>query len=304
MKDKLLELHKDWSEMPLKQDLDYIYHYTSPIGLDGIFVNHQLWANDIYRQNDKTEGVYILNMLKNNIDELCNVEKVRKVILKQIEELRPKLVDGFYNHEKYRTFIISFSTKPDELSLWNYYTKDKNSVGYNVQFNVNTLVTNLDTRKIKNEDGHIQQYLDKLDCKHGEVIYDERKQLDILKKVINRFIEITEVWNDEWAYLLVDKIIWIGTFFKSPYFRHEYEYRLVFSTYTDKSKLELDEVPIEIDGKLKNHIEIYFDSAAIGDVRCSPTNSRDNIKYPRKYMTRHYPNFKSVVESEVPFRII
>ena len=30
MKDKLLELHKDWSEMPLKQDLDYIYHYTSP----------------------------------------------------------------------------------------------------------------------------------------------------------------------------------------------------------------------------------------------------------------------------------
>ena len=66
-----------------------------------------------------------MNMLKNNIDELCNVEKVRKVILKQIEELRPKLVDGFYNHEKYRTFIISFSTKPDELSLWNYYTKDK-----------------------------------------------------------------------------------------------------------------------------------------------------------------------------------
>ena len=96
--------------MSLKQDLDYIYHYTSPMGLDGIFVNHQLWANDIYRQNDKTEGVYILNMLKTNIEELCNVEKVRKVILKQIEELRPKLVDGFYNHEKYRTFIISFST--------------------------------------------------------------------------------------------------------------------------------------------------------------------------------------------------
>lgn len=125
MKDKLLELHNDWSEMSLKQDLDYIYHYTFPIGLDGIFVNHQLWANDIYRKNDKTEGGYILNMLKNNIDELCNVEKVRKVILKQIEELRPKLVDGFYYHEKYRTFIILVSTKPDELSLWNYYTKNK-----------------------------------------------------------------------------------------------------------------------------------------------------------------------------------
>lgn len=162
----------------------------------------------------------------------------------------------------------------------------------------------MDARKIKNEDGHIQQYLGKLDCKHGEVIYDERKQLDILKNVINQFIEITEVWSDEWAYLPLDKIIWIGTFFKNPCFRHEYEYRIVFFTYTDKSKLELENVPIEIEGKIKNHIEIYFDSAAIGDVRCSPTNSQTNIEYPQKYMARHYPNFKKVVESEVPFQTI
>lgn len=304
MQDKLLKLHNDWAEIVLKQEIKYIYHYTSKVGLDGIFVNHQLWANDIYRQNDRTEGVYILKLLKDNIDDLCHDERIRKVILEQIEELQPKLVDDFYNNDKYRTFIISFSTRSDELSLWNYYTKDKNSVGYNIQFNVDKLVSDLNTRKIKNEDGRIRQYIDSLHCKHGEVIYDEKKQLRILGDVIKRFIEASEIRDDEWAYLLVDKIIWIGTFFKSPYFIHEYEYRIVFFTYTDKSKLELDNVPIEIEGKDKNHIEIYFDSAAIGDVICSPTNSQDNIEYPKQYMTRHYPNFNNVVESEIPFRVI
>lgn len=301
--DKLLKLHNDLSDVPLKKE-KYIYHYTSQMGLDGILMHQNIWANDIYRQNDKSEGIYILELLKNNIDRVCTDECSKKLVLKQVQELSPKLVEGFYNSDKYRTFIISFSTKEDELPLWNYYTKDVNSVGYNIQFNVDRLVSNLETIKIKIECNHSSYYLDSINCVHGKVIYDETEQLNILKRIVTEFSEATDVRNEEWAFLLVDKLLWVGNFIKNPSFRHEYEYRLSFFTYTNKSELNLDKVPVEYECNEKSHIEIYFDGLALGNIVCSPTNSKAKIEYPQKYMTRQYPNFREVTKSKIPFRIM
>ena len=177
-------------------------------------MHQNIWANDIYRQNDKSEGIYILELLKNNIDRVCTDECSKKLVLKQVQELSPKLVEGFYNSDKYRSFIISFSTKEDELPLWNYYTKDVNSVGYNIQFNVDRLVSNLETMKIKTECNHISYYLDSINCVHGKVIYDETEQLNILKRIVTEFSEATDVRNEEWTFLLVDKLLWVGNFIK------------------------------------------------------------------------------------------
>lgn len=260
--------------------------------------------NDIYKQNDKSEGIYVLKLLKNNISNLCTDEVSKNLILKQIQELSPKLVEGFYNSDKYRTFIISFSTKKDELALWNYYTKDINSVGYNIQFDVDRLISNLETMKIKIDQDDVKYYLDKINCVHGKVIYNEKKQLNILKQIIAEFSEVTDIRNEEWAYLLVDKLLWVGNFIKDPSFHHEYEYRLSFFTYTNMSKLNLDKVPVEYECNGKSHIEIYFDGLAVGNIGCSPTNSKEKIEYPQKYMTRQYPNYVKINESRVPFRII
>ena len=60
---------------------------------------------------------------------------------------------------------------------------------------------------------------------HGKVIYDETEQLNILKRIVTEFSEATDVRNEEWAFLLVDKLLWVGNFIKNPSFRHEYEYR-------------------------------------------------------------------------------
>ena len=40
--------------------------------------------NDIYKQNDKSEGIYVLKLLKNNISNLCTDEVSKNLILKQI----------------------------------------------------------------------------------------------------------------------------------------------------------------------------------------------------------------------------
>lgn len=104
-------------------------------------------------------------------------------------------------------------------------------------------------------------------------------------------------------YLLMDKIIWAGVFFKNPYFQHEYEYRIAFFTYTDKDDKK-DDVPIEIVGEKKNHIEIYFDTGAVRNIICSPTDSALDLGYPKKYMGNAYPNFCRVQMSNIPFRVI
>lgn len=38
---------------------------------------------------------YILELLKNNIDRVCTDECSKKLVLKQVQELSPKLVEGF-----------------------------------------------------------------------------------------------------------------------------------------------------------------------------------------------------------------
>lgn len=301
--DKVVNLHNDWTNIPLKKE-NKIYHYTSKYGLDGIFSNQQLWANDVYRQNDMSEGVYILELLQKNIDVLCDDEVVKMLILKQVTELSPELIERFYNSDKYRSFIISFSTKQDELALWNYYTKNANSVGYNIEFNVERLTSNLKTKKLKKESDHITQYFDKLKCVHGKIVYDEKEQINIIKQIIMDFCKVTDIRDDEWAYLLVDKLLWVGFFMKHYGFRHEYEYRLAFFTLTDKSKMDIDKVPVEFEGINKNHIEIYFDGLAVNSVNCSPTNSKENNEYLKRYMTSQYPNLSKISESQIPFRNI
>lgn len=301
----MVSLHNDWSNIPLDHSVEYIYHYTSKIGLDGIFSNKQLWACDIYKQNDKSEGIYVLDLLENNIDSLCSDRKIKDAILKQAECLKPKLVDGFCYSEKYRSFIISFSTAKDELALWNYYTKDADSVGYNIKFEVSVLNECLRTKRNKSgENGSTEEYFDNIKCKHGKVFYNTKKQLDIIEQIIHDYSKYYSERDDTWAYLLVDKILWVGTFFKNPHFKHEYEYRFAFFTQTDKSMPGFWGLPLEFEGEKKNHIEIYFNTAAIRQVICSPTNSSKQIQYPQKYKSDCYQNFKSVTLSEIPFRVI
>ena len=136
------------------------------------------------------------------------------------------------------------------MTLWNYYTKDHNNVGYNIQFDVSTLVHSLLVRKLKKECGGTKQYIDSISCHYGKVIYNKNIQIGILKKIIDNFSKAVTSWNDDVMYLLVDKIIWVGTFFKNPYFQHEYEYRMAFFTYTNQDDKKVM-YQLKLQGKAK-----------------------------------------------------
>lgn len=304
--DDLRKLHNSWEGISIEHTMQPIYHYTSRAGLEGIFSNRQLWANDIYRQNDKSEGIYVLDVLENNIDYFGIQEEYKNAILRQAKITRSSLYDGSYESKKHRSFIISFSTVGDELALWNYYTKNENSVGYNITFDTKVLTDKIKIKKLilDNETNVFYPGIMDEDFHHGKVIYDEHEQCKIMKKEIDKFAKYFDKKNNVCEYLLVEKILWIGNFFKSSYFKHEYEYRLVFFTGTDIEYPGVNEIAMEVKGDKKNHIEVYYNPNSILAVTCSPTNKQDDIEYPNQFKSSVFPNFDSVRISKIPFRVI
>ena len=70
-----------------------------------------------------------------------------------------------------------------------------------------------------------------------------------MKKEIDKFAKYFDKNNNVCEYLLVEKILWIGNFFKSSYFKHEYEYRLVFFIGTDIEYPGVNGIAMEVKGK-------------------------------------------------------
>ena len=304
--DNLRKLHNSWEGISIEHTTQPIYHYTSKVGLEGIFRNRQLWANDIYKQNDKSEGIYVLDVLENNIDYFGIQEENKNAILRQVKKVRSSLYDGNYEWEKHRSFIISFSTVGDELALWNYYTKSENSVGYNITFDTKMLTDKIKIKKLirDSETNVFYPGIIDNDFHHGKVIYDECIQCNIMKNEIDKFAMYYDKNDTFCEELLIEKILWIGSFFKSPYFKHEYEYRLVFFIGTDIEYPNVNGIAMEVKGDRKNHIEVYYNPNSILAVTCSPTNKQDDIEYPNQFKTSVFPNFDSVRISKIPFRVI
>lgn len=138
-----------------------IYHYTSPAGFAGIIQNEQIWATDINYLNDNSELRYCYTLVDRLIRE-------RKTILHtnffeflhnqcfQISK-RYDLSNRLLFANKMDFYVISFSLEQDNLNMWKYYTKTPDSIGYNIGFEMTSLI---------NEFEH--------DISYGRVIYSEK----------------------------------------------------------------------------------------------------------------------------------
>lgn len=105
-----------------------IFHYTSILGLKSILENSTLRFTNIGYLNDKDEIKAGLTTLAKLIDspegEFMKIEKS----LRNIED---------------QTFVCCFSLDQDSLPMWNYYTKEINNQGYNIEFNDKLLVESI-----------------------------------------------------------------------------------------------------------------------------------------------------------------
>lgn len=110
-----------------------IYHYTSINGIKNILGERKLWFTNIDYMNDKhevTEGLKQFEKAGNKTYGQEFITHSKKIISK-------------LKKQKNNVFVCCFSLDRDELSMWNYYTKDINNQGYNIGFDYKNLVISL-----------------------------------------------------------------------------------------------------------------------------------------------------------------
>lgn len=105
-----------------------IFHYTSIGGVQGILSRKKLRFTNIKYMNDKDEIVAGLDSMA----KACNAS----------EKERNDLLTAFANHGM-QTFVCCFSLEDDSLPMWNYYTKEINNQGYNIEFDDKKLIESI-----------------------------------------------------------------------------------------------------------------------------------------------------------------
>lgn len=295
---KLARLYNDMPRFIPTSEKQYIYHYTSPEGLQGIIQESKLRFSDRNFLNDSSEGRYVLDLFINNIDYVCiNAKELISDLIQNYDIRKKNLID-----EAFHTYQCSFSVNKDNLCLWNYYTKGDNIKGYNLKYDVQTLVESLQPKRIDPEQKVLKSIA-------GEVIYDERVQLNIIKNTVEAFTDAYnryEHFRDMIVGWIFDKMLVNGKFFKMPYFRTEEEFRIVFTTMIVPDMISEgipeDEKFREVNGYFIPYIQKEFNPEALLEITMSPTLdwklAESSIK---RMLNKKFPHV-TTLKSEIPVR--
>ena len=243
-----------------------IYHYTSPQGLKGIIEDGAIWFSDMRFLNDTSELTYIYKIASSLLIHIVINPELSKIIQEICYAAYHICNDSDISYilsipyDKY--YLASFSKDPDNLSLWNYYTKSQNSVGYNICIDTNN---SLDI-------GNNQRIV------RGEVIYDTEEQLDLLKKCFesyNQYMNENDSIENRVSLKqsIMNTLQLYNLFFKPSAYAMEKEYRFVIRNNKNrKLKYRIN------DGIFIPYIPIKIKNDSIKSVCVSPSKEQELAK--------------------------
>ena len=285
----------------LDNDKNYvIYHYTKPEKLLNILASGTLRFSNALYLNDKEEIAYSYKLIVDLIDETpeLNSDLFNK-IQNHFSNKYKHIVDGYNDLvNKLEYFTTSFSTESDNLTLWNNYAKGKNYTGYNIGFDKNKLVEEMD----KNN------YLPIF----GSVIYDKNKQVKIIHAIFKKWNMLferalkskktNEVKLFDILFELIDVLSIVSIFFKNPQFKNEHEYRIVIVNVFGTLNSKPTNI-VEKNGLFVPYLEYNFSKESVKSINIGPTFD-ENIFYTST--NRILLNFgyedKEVFRSKIPLR--
>lgn len=291
-----------------------IYHYTSASAAMQIIENNKLRFTDRYYLNDSSEGRYVLQLCLDNIKKLEVDEEFRNYLEKELRERQKNIQrDDFYVHQ------ISCSIDPDNLSLWNYYTKGDGIQGYNLGLDALQIKENLSTENDKKIDNKL------VDIQGGKIIYDTNKQIEIINRKLEDFQKVydeeikvdnknigkreLEIEKQKIAMVAIDVLLIQGIFFKAEYFKAEQEYRIAIII--DRHNAETNEGEtscgklrfMERNGIFIPYIDIKFKKNLLKNITISPTISYNKEQESLKNMLETYQYCGcEIKESLIPVR--
>lgn len=279
-----------------------IYHYTSPDGVLGILTTHKLWLSEITYMNDESEITYTFDLLKNILNENSDniSQSFREAIEKRVKK-RTQLPSNLFDYvNRDSIFVACFSTKNDELSLWNYYTKTGSMAGYNIGFKVNKLVEKVISQlKVRHHFIYGKTICEK--CKQKNYIKEAIEEYNLLYQKMPTTEDKENVLKSFWGLIHI-----FSLFFKKEAFKNENEYRFVITEYTDI--LQKRNRAFQINNRIQNgliipYIELDFDKGSVSEITISPTIKQISYKAGVESLLHQNEYHQTQVKmSEIPLR--
>ena len=293
-----------------------IFHYTSIYGLQGILSKKSLHFTNINYMNDKDEIIAGLE----------SFGKDSGVFEKQQSELRSILSDSQEN-----VFVCCFSLDNDSLPMWNYYTKEINNQGFNIEFSDKKLVESL---------LRLNPGIDGCNFSFGTVDYSKDNNSEYSRIILTEIDRITKNWfsnllnpkltEEEKGNKKRDNFSELPIYFyngqtcsfgrsnvesflyyiKRDYFNQEQEFRIVITVPKNLlSKLKEKEIyKFRIsNGALVPYLELKFSEEVVKSIMISPTVKSDLIELSIKdfleYSNFNVQDFSTFIKhSEIPVR--
>lgn len=308
-------------------NLDLLYHYTTPDGLTGITGGEDLifrfsqsdFLNDSSEGLDIFEHYYAVLEEMRNRGDLCEEFYSDAIALNKKNTLQQSLycydpitecttVDDF----TYRSFVCCFSKAEDALPLWNGYASNGGYSGYSLGLpyveldSLNPykiqeqLQKSMKVRRESNTDFERQLFLD---CYSGSVIYDDTEKRTLLEDYITK-IANSSLTNKQ--YKLKEMLCFFRPFFKNMSYAHEKEYRLLILIADKEPEILASTGLIKTRTKgmyLIPYVEVSFKKDWLKQVCMSPTTNYEDVKYSlNDYLRRNGYEDVEVCKSSRPVR--
>lgn len=309
----------EWQHFDIPHDQP-VYHYTSPDGLLGIIkdkgVTLRFTRYDCV--NDLSEGRDVIRCFtlacRVAVDTGCisqafydaihdielDVSAVMSFNIDERLNFDGRVIDirEGYMPLQCEAFICCFSLGGDSLPMWNYYSKKGVSQGYNIGFDEG--MTERENMLLGKEPVHMEMV---------SVIYNDDEKIGDVMQIIETIFKISNGEPDfsRSRLLIKDELKKRMFRFKSPFFLHEQEVRLVLYLpvgFSDEFLLS-DGLKIKYtsqNGYLVPYVDIVYKKELLRRITVGPLLEKDISIRTLETIKSHYKYNYEIVTSNVPIR--
>lgn len=274
------------SFMPNEYLENNIFHYTSAEGLRSIlFADSKkitLWASRYDCMNDMSEGKIALSVYLEVCDELLENGEISLELYNLFTKIRPARTqllvygDGTSiqaTRKETDRFVCSFSKNKDSLTMWNYYSKGSKYEGYNISLFSRSVTDSFRSFFGKGVSIHVYP-----------IIYAKTAQKKLIIELLKKLQEYYEKkYEPQIRYIISNQLTEWGLIFKSDFFQHEEEVRIII----DIPKKSIDNPPFVVNYKMNcgyivPYIELKIDKDSLMGVSIGPLQCTDEQKELQK----------------------
>ena len=290
-----------------------LYHYTNITGMTGIINKKEdcisLWFTHSKFLNDSSEGydidriypVACKNLLLSGEIEETDYNELKEFVItdKRIfsfNDTDDKDSNSHFKEMPYDTYICSFSSDPDLLGMWRYYTKGETGLSIGLRKGLLSN-SNLFKNNNKNRIGEFEV---------ADVIYDENEKRYLVEEGIRRALRNPDAKNGVKG-SLNSQLYKYRYIFKHPCFQTENEVRMMLFVPNDPSPLiKSGRNAYQISHRTSNgmlipYIKLEFPKEALFSVLLSPLSSETNTISVAQYISTFKKNVR-IEKSSLPVR--